>query len=259
MLFPSPIFGPVHSRRLGVSLGINLLPGARKVCSFNCIYCECGLNPEGAAAAGEAKLPTRREVAEGLERKLAAMAAEGTAPDVLTFAGNGEPTLHPEFASIIDDTIALRDRFFPRAQITVLSNATQVMRQPVFDALCRVDNNCLKLDTVSPDYIRLVDQPQSRSYSVERTVARLAEFGNRCIIQTMFLRGTAAASYATNTTEEYVQPWLLALQQIQPREVQIYTIDRPTPTLGLEKAAPAVLDAIAARVREIGLQCTVSY
>ena len=163
IIYPSPIFGPVHSRRLGLSLGINLLPADGKVCSFDCIYCECGFNEDHRPSL---PLPTREEVATKLEARLKAMTAEGQVPDVLTFAGNGEPTCHPHFAEIIDDTIRLRDQYCPRAKVSVLSNSTMIHRQQVHDALMRIDNNILKLDTVDPEYIHKVDHP-SGTYDVK--------------------------------------------------------------------------------------------
>ena len=156
IIFPSPIFGPIHSRRLGVSLGINLLPDDGKVCSFDCIYCECGFNADHRP---KKHLPTREEVRIALEEKLKDMQKNGPAPDVLTFAGNGEPTAHPHFPEIIDDTIELRNRYFPKAKVSVLSNSTFINRPKVFEALMKVDNNILKLDTVSVDYIKMVDRP----------------------------------------------------------------------------------------------------
>ena len=156
VIYPSPIFGPVHSRRLGVSLGINLLPEDGKWCTFDCVYCECGFNKDFRP---KKPLPTREEVYMALEERLKNMSANGPVPDVLTFAGNGEPTLHPHFAEIIEDTRALRDRYFPKAKISVLSNATQIFRPEVFEALRKVDNNILKLDTVDEGYIRRVDRP----------------------------------------------------------------------------------------------------
>ena len=150
IIFPSPIFGPIHSRRLGVSLGINLLPDDGKVCSFDCIYCECGFNAEHRT---KKLLPTREEVRTALEEKLKDMQANGPAPDVLTFAGNGEPTAHPHFPEIIDDTLALRDKYFPKAKVSVLSNSTFIDRPAVFDALNKIDNNILKLDTVDEEYM----------------------------------------------------------------------------------------------------------
>ena len=163
VIYPSPIFGPVHSRRLGVSLGINLLPEDGKVCSFDCIYCECGFNKDRRPTK---TLPSRHEVFEALESRLKDMKANGPKPDVLTFAGNGEPTMHPEFPEIIDDVRMLRDRYFPEAKISVLSNATQILKPRVFEALKKVDNNILKLDTVNPDYIQEVDRPNGH-YNVE--------------------------------------------------------------------------------------------
>lgn len=255
IIFPSPIFGPVRSRRLGTSLGINLLPGDGKCCSFDCIYCECGFNGDNVP---EQKLPTRDEVVRALQYHLRKMKEEGPKPDVLTFAGNGEPTLHPQFAEIIDDTLALRDRYFPNAKVSVLTNATQIFRQPVFDALCKVDNNICKLDTVSPDYIQLIDRPNG-SYDVQKTIARLKEFGQRCVIQTIFMTGEHKGESADNTGEAFVQPWLKALQEILPREVMVYTIDRETPAHGLKKASREVLDSIGEQVRQLGIQCSVAY
>lgn len=256
VIYPSPIFGPVHSRRLGVSLGINLLPADGKVCSFDCIYCECGLN---AWHRPNLKMPTREQVCAALEARLQQMAAEGPQPDVLTFAGNGEPTLHPHFPEIIDDTIRLRNRYFPEARISVLSNATQILRPAVHAALLRVDNNILKLDTVDSGFIQQVDQPAGR-YDVAAIVEGLKAFRGHVIIQTMFLGGTDAGGHdVTNTGERFVEPWLCALREIRPQQVMIYTIDRETPVRSLQKAAPAVLDAIADRVRALGIDCSVAY
>ena len=198
IIYPSPIFGPVQSRRLGISLGINLLPRDGKVCSFDCIYCECGFNEEHRPKEPQ---PTREEVAVALERKLRQMQEDGVMPDVLTFAGNGEPTCHPHFAEIIDDTIRLRDRYCPQAKVSVLSNSTMIHRHAVHDALMRVDNNILKLDTIDPDFIRLVDRPVG-TYDVQQIVERMKAFGGHIIIQTMFLKGDGI----DNTTDRYVAP-----------------------------------------------------
>lgn len=256
ILFPSPIFGPVKSRRLGVSLGINLLPADGKVCSFDCIYCECGLRKDHIP---HQKFPPRSQVQAELRQQLQKMQALATAPDVITFAGNGEPTLHPDFAGIIDDTITLRDEYFPKAEISVLSNATQLDRQDVFDALLRVDNNIQKLDTVTPQYIRFVDQPLSPTYDVEHIISRLALFADRCIIQTMFLDGEYKGKSVNNTGDEYIQPWLTAIQRIHPSKVMIYTIERETPISTLRKATPESLDRIALQVESLGISCQVSY
>lgn len=255
VIYPSPIFGPIHSRRLGISLGINLLPGDGKLCTFDCIYCECGFNGDFRP---KEKMPTRQQVAAALEAKLHEMAAEGLRPDVLTFAGNGEPTLHPQFPDIIEDTRRLRDRFCPEAKVSVLSNATQILRPEVHAALLRTDNPILKLDTVDVEYIRRVDRPTGH-YDVEAIIQGMTAFQGACIVQTMFMGGTADGTSVDNTSDRYVQPWLDALSTIRPRQVMVYTIDRETPAHGLVKAAPAVLDAIGQRVRDLGIPCSVSY
>ena len=256
VIYPSPIFGPVHSRRLGVSLGINLLPADGKVCSFDCIYCECGLNEERRP---KAKMPTREEVRAALEARLQQMAAEGPRPDVLTFAGNGEPTVHPQFPEIIEDTRVLRDRYCPEARISVLSNATQIVRPAVHDALLRVDNNILKLDTTDAAFINAVDRPCGH-YDVETIIEAMCRFQGHAIIQTMFLTGTDARGInVDNTSERFVTPWLQALQRIRPERVMIYTIDRETPVSTLRKETPETLDAIAEQVRALGFECSVAY
>lgn len=254
-LHQSPIFGPVQSRRLGVSLGINLMPGDGKRCSFDCIYCECGFNSERRTLSPS---PTREEVAEALSRKLAEMEANGLRPDVFTFAGNGEPTLHPEFAEIIDDTIALRNKFFPEAKVSVLSNSTMIQDERVFEALTRVDNNILKLDTVSERFINAVDRPAG-NFDLQGIIKAMKCFGKRCIIQTMFLHGTWNGEDISNVDDSHVEAWLDALEEIGPREVMIYTIDRSTPARDLHKATPDELDSIAEKVRQRGLKCQVSY
>ena len=251
IIYPSPIFGPVQSRRLGISLGINLLPPDGKVCSFDCIYCECGFNESHRP---KQPLPTREQVATALERKLRQMQEDGQMPDVLTFAGNGEPTCHPHFADIIDDTIRLRDLYCPQAKVSVLSNSTMIHRPQVHDALMRVDNNILKLDTVDPDFIRQVDHPAG-AYDVNAIIERMKAFQGHIIIQTMFLKGDGI----DNTTEQYVAPWLKAVREIAPCQVMIYTIDRETPDQSLRKASHEELDAIRNRVIAAGIPCTASY
>ena len=255
VIYPSPIFGPVHSRRLGTSLGINLMPADGKICSFDCIYCECGFNADHRPTL---RRPTRAEVASALEQRLKLMLAKGPAPDVLTFAGNGEPTLHPDFAAIIDDTIRLRDTYFPKARISVLSNATAANRPGVHAALERVDNNILKLDTVDPHYIETVNRPTGR-YDVNAVVEAIRSFGGQAIVQTMFMRGRIGQTDVCNTGEEYVGPWLEKLLYIAPREVMIYTIDRETPDHDLKKATREELDGIRDRVIAAGIPCTASY
>lgn len=255
IIFPSPIFGPVHSRRLGVSLGINLLPEDGKVCSFDCIYCECGYNADHRT---KKLLPTREEVRTVLEEKLRDMQANGPAPDVLTFAGNGEPTAHPHFPEIIEDTLALRNAYFPQAKVSVLSNATFIHRPAVFAALNKVDNNILKLDTVDEDYIRLLDRPNG-TYSVTEIIDRMKQFIGNCIIQTMFLKGIYQGKEVDNTSDRYVLPWLEAVKKIAPRQVMIYTIDRETPEHNLQKATHEELDRIVALLEKAGIPTTASY
>lgn len=256
VIYPSPIFGPIHSRRLGVSLGINLLPADGKHCTFDCIYCECGFNADFRA---HEPLPTREAVKMALETRLQDMKANGPKPDVLTFAGNGEPTSHPLFPEIMEDTLALRNAYFPNAKVSVLSNATLIASQRVRAALMQVDNNILKLDTVSEDYIQEVDRPVGL-YSVEKIVENLKKFEGHVIIQTMFMKGISPSGKdVNNTTDAYVLPWLEAVKEIGPEKVMIYTLDRETPAQGLEKASHEELDRIAALLAEAGLDYSVSY
>ena len=255
VIYPSPIFGPVHSRRLGVSLGINLLPADGKFCTFDCIYCECGFNGDHRP---HQKLPTREEVREALEARLQDMKQNGPKPDVLTFAGNGEPTAHPQFAGIIEDTLRLRDTYFPEAKVSVLSNSTFIHKPEVFDALNKIDNNILKLDTIDATYINKVDRPTGH-YDVKQVIECMKAFKGNLIVQTLFMKGTFEGENVDNTTDEYVLPWLEVVKQIAPRQVMIYTIDRETPAPDLLKATREELDRIGELVREAGIPCSVSY
>ena len=255
VIYPSPIFGPIHSRRLGVSLGINLLPEDGKVCSFDCIYCECGFNADHRP---HKKLPTRAEVARALEERLQDMQQHGPKPDVFTFAGNGEPTIHPDFKGIIDDTIALRDRYFPQAKVSVLSNSTFIHRPDVFEALMKVDNNILKLDTINLDFIHLVDAPVGK-FDLQQIIDNLKKFHGHVIIQTMFLKGKYKGKEVDNTSDDYVLPWLEVVKGIAPSQVMIYTIDRETPDPDLLKATHEELDRIGAIIEKEGLSVSISY
>ena len=255
VIYPSPIFGPVHSRRLGVSLGINLLPADGKFCTFDCIYCECGFNGDHRP---HQKLPTREEVREALEARLQDMKQNGPKPDVLTFAGNGEPTAHPHFAGIIEDTLHLRDTYFPEAKVSVLSNSTFIHKPEVFDALNKIDNNILKLDTIDATYINKVDRPTGH-YDVKQVIECMKAFKGNLIVQTLFMKGMFEGENVDNTTDEYVLPWLEVVKQIAPRQVMIYTIDRETPAPDLLKATHEELDRIGELVREVGIPCSVSY
>ena len=255
IIYDSPIFGPIHSRRLGISLGINLLPKGGKFCSFDCIYCECGLNRERRTSN---PLPSPDEVIDALESKLQQLQQEGIVPDVLTFAGNGEPTLHPCFPEIVDRVRQVRDNLCPSAKMSILSNATQIRRPEIRKALQHFDNNILKLDTVNHTYINNVDRPQGH-YNVEEQIACLELFHGQCIIQTMLMQGQHEGHSVCNTSEEYIAPYLEALARIKPRAVMLYTIDRETPVAGLEKADPQAMQAIAERIRQLGIDVSVSY
>lgn len=255
VIYPAPIFGPIHSRRLGVSLGINLMPADGKMCTFDCVYCECGFN---ADRIPHSPRHTREEVREALEERLKDMKENGPAPDVLTFAGNGEPTWHPHFPEIMDDTLALRDKYFPNAKVSVLSNSTMILKPAVFEALKRIDNNILKLDTVDMDYIRLVDRPTGK-YDVEKLIEKMKEFNGHVIIQTMFMKGTHDGISVDNIGDRYVLPWLERVKEIAPQQVMIYTIDRETPDTHLLKATHEELDRIADLIKEAGIRVSVSY
>ena len=255
VLYPSPVFGPIHSRRLGFSLGINLMPEDGKVCTFDCIYCECGFNSDHRP---HSRRPTRLEVAQTLEKKLTDMKINGPAPDVLTFAGNGEPTLHPDFPAIMDDVVRLRNEFFPTAKISVLSNATLAPKPEIRAALMKADNNLQKLDTVNSRYIEMVNRPTGK-YDVNEIIESLKLFNGHVIIQTMFMKGADGEENVDNTGDEYVMPWLEAVKSIKPQEVMIYTIDRETPDTKLRKATHEELDRIVALIKDAGIPATASY
>ncbi len=254
-LFDKIIFGPVKSRRLGVSLGVNLLPTDIKVCSFDCVYCECGRNPKKYET--KVTLPTRDEVRKKLETTLIKMVAGKQLPDVITFAGNGEPTLHPEFAGIIDDTIELCKKHTPKARVAVLSNATMLHKKPVFNALLKIEDNIQKLDSAFEETIKLMDCP-NESFDLNRVVQQLTGFNGKVIIQTMFVRGTIDGVVIDNTTQKEVLAWRKLLQKIKPAQVMIYTIARDTPIDTLEKISLDQLNSIAKQVRESGFDVQVS-
>jgi wyosine [tRNA(Phe)-imidazoG37] synthetase (radical SAM superfamily) len=254
-LFDQIIFGPVRSRRLGVSLGVNLMPTDNKVCSFNCIYCECGWNPKKREQ--KSKLPTREQVKQKMEEKLREMVQNNELPDVITFAGNGEPTLHPEFEEIIDDTIELRDKLTPNARIAVLSNSSMLHKPSVVRALLKVEDNILKLDSAFEETVELIDCPVGH-FNLSEVVANLKAFNGKLIIQTLFLRGNFNGQAIDNATEREVSAWLKLIHEIKPSQVMIYTIDRDTPAEGLEKVKIEELKQIASRVEALGIKVQVS-
>lgn len=255
ILFSEIIFGPVHSRRLGTSLGINLLPYDGKLCSFDCIYCECGLNKDFRT---KTKLPDRQSVQLALKDKLLSLKNDGVILDVITYAGNGEPTMHPDFDSIIDDTIELRDKYYPNSKISVLSNGMHLDKPRVIDALKKTDNPILKLDSALEKTVRIIDRPNSPSYSVARQVERYKKFGSNFILQTMFIKGEFEGNQIDNTTDEEISAWLELISDLKPREVMIYTIDRETPVKGLEKVSIEVLQKIAEKVERLGIKTIVA-
>lgn len=255
VLFHSTIFGPIHSRRLGVSLGVNLSPDDGKTCTFDCLYCEAGYNAQGTGTTG---LPPRDVVRVMLEERLRSMSEAGQTLDVITFSGNGEPTLHPDFEGIVDDTLSLRHRYFPAAKVSVLSNSTRLDRDEVCRALARVDNNILKLDSAVDTTMRALDRPVSASYSVAKAVGGLKRFAGRCIVQTMLTRGEHDGERVDNTTQAELDALIEAYKAIGPREVMIYSIDRKTPEQSLEHVGREELEAFGRRVRaEVGCEVQV--
>lgn len=225
MLRETTVFGPIFSRRLGSSLGINLLPQQGKICNFDCVYCECGWNKDGLE---DTTLPTARDVREALEEKLSACRAAGTPIDSITFSGDGEPTLNPDFPEIIDLTLELRDRYYPEAKVSVLSNATRAGEEAIFQALRKVDNAILKLDAPADGQAAVVNRPVGK-YHVQDVVRSLLRFEGNFVLQTMFLKGPGWA------TEDWVADWMELVRQLKPRVVMVYTIDRETPMKGLQK------------------------
>jgi wyosine [tRNA(Phe)-imidazoG37] synthetase (radical SAM superfamily) len=253
-LFHEVVFGPVRSRRLGLSLGINLLPLHSKHCSFNCIYCECGWTPVGQKELPT--LPSRELIAEALEKTLKELVADNCIPDALTYAGNGEPTIHPKFAGIVEDTIRLRDQYIPSAKVSVLSNASMVNDPKVFDALMKLDNNIQKLDAGNERMFGLINNPVGPA-DIEKLVEGLARFNGRVIIQSMFLRGHYRGEEIDNTKPAEVQSWIFRLKRIHPASVMIYPIARATPVHNIEKIPPDLLESIASEVRAEGIEVTV--
>ncbi len=255
VLFHSTIFGPIHSRRLGISLGVNLMPNDGKICSFDCVYCEAGYNAQGQGTTG---LPTHTTVKRQLRNKLKQMKEAGENLDVITFSGNGEPTLHPQFKEVVHDVIVLRDQYFPNARVSVLSNATLASNPNVKKALLAVDNNILKLDSAVPSTMRLINQPKSPNVIPAGIIEDLAEYGGKCIVQTMLLRGEHNGQRIDNTTDAEIEALIDAYKTIKPQEVMIYSIDRKTPEEHLEKVGREELEAIGRRIEAAGIKVQVN-
>ena len=252
MLFDSIVYGPIRSRRLGVSLGMNLMPTTAKLCTFDCVYCECGWNQPVSHPA----IPTRQEVREALASRLVALSPNSL--DVITFSGNGEPTLHPDFLGIIQDTCALRDQYCPKAKISVLSNSTQLGRPDVVEALRLCDNRILKLDSAIDATMRLIDKPVNPNLTVEQIAEWLSLFDGDFTLQTCFLRGEYMGQIIDNTTSEELNAWYAMVDLLHPKQVMIYVIDRATPLQTLSKVPTAEMEAIAAPLRAKGIDVIVS-
>lgn len=250
MLFGSIIYGPIHSRRLGTSLGVELMPLDHKLCTFNCVYCECGWN----TPISHPKLPTREEVRIALEARL----KEGLQLDVITFSGNGEPTLHPDFLGIIEDTCALRDRYCPNAKVSVLSNSTQLGRPDVVQALRLCDNRILKLDAATDTMMRRIDLPVNKDLTVVQIMEWLVQFDGDFTLQTCFLRGEHNGELIDNTTQEELTAWYHAVNQLRPKQIMIYVIDRKTPEENLSKISRTEMENIAAPLIEKGYNVSIS-
>ncbi len=254
-LFDKIIFGPVKSRRLGLSLGINLLPTDSKLCNFNCIYCECGWT--GIKNSSGKAFHSRSDVKKNLEEKLIELKSQNIFPDAITFAGNGEPTMHPQFSEIIEDTIELKNKIFPATKIAVLTNATMLNRKQVADALKKVDLRILKLDAGIEELFQQINQPHSR-ITLSWIVDHLQYFNGDLIVQSMFLKGTINGISIDNTTDENVNAWLELLKKINPKQVMLYSINRATAGKGLESISHEKLKEIEMKVMELGINTMVS-
>ena len=255
VIFHETVFGPIHSRRLGISLGINLMPNDGKICSFDCVYCEAGYNAQGQGTTG---VPTRHDVHHRLNTRLKEMHEKGEKLDVITFSGNGEPTLHPEFKEIVNDVLRLRNKYFPEAKVSVLSNSTMITKKSVIEALRSVDNNILKLDSAISHTLRLINQPKSINVQADGLIEDLKTFAGNCIIQTMMLRGSHDGKRIDNTTDEEIDALIAAYSAIKPREVMLYSIDRKTPEEQLEKVSKEELESIARRIEAAGINVQVN-
>lgn len=231
------------------------MPDDGKVCTFDCLYCEAGYNAQGPGSSG---IPSRGHVRELLERRLAAMSEAGEKLDVITFSGNGEPTLHPEFGGVIDDTIAARDRYYPEARISVLSNSTMLDRPEVCAALRKVDNNILKLDSAVDATIRLLDRPGKAGFTADKVIGQLADFGPDCIVQTLLVRGEHDGVEIDNTTPAELDALATAYRRIRPRSIMLYSIDRPTPERSLRRVPREELERFAERLRADGHDVSVA-
>ncbi len=253
ILFNHIVFGPIKSRRLGNSLGVNLLPKFGKWCSFDCIYCECGWNKDGKS---DTALPSKEDVYAALESKLKACKEDGTPIDTITFSGNGEPTLHPDFDLIIDFTLKLREEIFPDAKVSVLTNASQLGKERIRRALMKIDNPILKIDSPLEEMVQLIDRPNA-SYSLKDTIENIKLFNNNFILQTMFLKGEVDGKVIDCTNHEHCQAWRELVRELRPREIMMYTIDRETPAQNLQKVTVEQMKEIAQPLLDEGFNIQI--
>ena len=254
MLFGEIAYGPIHSRRLGISLGMEIMPLEHKLCTFDCVYCECGWNEQVLHPV----LPTRKEVKQALEAKLQGLQKEEVIPDVITFSGNGEPTLHPDLLGIMRDTCALRDKFCPKAKVSVLSNSTQLGRPDVIEALRLCDNRILKLDAGTDKMMHRIDRPVNKELTVEKIIEWLEQFNGDFTLQTCFLRGEHAGESIDNTSPEELAAWYQVVHRLNPKQIMIYVIDRKTPEEKLEKISREEMERIAAPLISEGFKVSIS-
>jgi len=247
--FDDIVFGPIVSRRLGSSLGMNILPVKGKLCNFDCVYCECGWNKDGIS---DRRYPSSSDVYMALEHRLLQLSSESVAVDSITFSGNGEPTLHPEFSQIIDDTLKLREKYFPSAKVSVLSNATMLGKESVMNALMRIDNPIMKIDASSDELIALVNRPAG-SYRLDDVVNNLKRFNGNFVLQTMFLK----SSEFNTAAQEALEGWMNIVRELHPREVMVYTIDRETPDKTLEKYSVEEMGTIVRPLIDEGFEIQI--
>jgi len=251
-LFDKIIFGPINSRRLGKSLGINLLPDNAKFCNYNCIYCECGWSNNKTIPV----LPTSTEVSKALEDYMQIAVNQDNIPDVITFAGNGEPTLHPEFSKIIDITCSLRDKYMPLVKVVVLSNATRLHLDKISESLNKVDMAILKIDTVIQKDYELLNNPVG--IKIDEIVELICAKIKRPIIQTMFLKARIGNYDFDNTTENSLTLYFEALKKISPIEVMIYSVSRETPMSGITSADLKTLNLIGQKIEQLGFKTLIT-
>ena len=254
-LWSDIVFGPIHSRRVGTSLGINLLPVCGKLCTFDCIYCECGSMDSGAPKK-ERRMPSLEQVSDAMSGRFKELYEEGVTIDSISFTGNGEPTLHKDFPAIIDRTVELRDRYFPAAVISVFSNSTTLDRPGVFEALMKVDNRIMKVDCSDPEILKLVNRPAGH-FSLEKVLEDLERFDGNFILQTMFFKGTVDGREVDLTAPDLVAGWSDIVRRLRPAKVMAYSLDRDTPVDGLEKVSHDRLAEITAPLRAEGFEIEI--